>query len=414
MRTASPASTATLFCPLSANTLARLTRLYRHRYGLRPYFVTPGGVQIASNDRYGIHNLPALIEIRRNALAEAVRWGEPFVFGTAPGLLNWIIPVVRGETILGGMAGGEVLTGDDRPELAGTAEWLIAAGTRSDRATAYLASVPTWPQARPHEAADNLYHDVYALTGFKPALLDRNRENAVQQRQIAETIHSTKQGNRPATSTWDDERQLLFLLRTGDRTGARRTLNKVLASIFLYAPRPLLIQVRIIELIGYLVRAAVEDDPLLEPLIRQHLAWVERLIAARDFEAVCETTRLILDEFLDRTSPPNTARNNARVQAVLSHLAAHFRRAIPLAELTRLTGLSRFHLSRLVRRTTGRTIPHHIRQLRIREACRLLEATNRSFSDIAYDLGFVDQSYFIKQFREITGTTPKRYRDAGR
>lgn len=59
-----------------------------------------------------------------------------------------------------------------------------------------------------------------------------------------------------------------------------------------------------------------------------------------------------------------------------------------------------------------RQITQHIRTLRVNRARELLESTNQPCAEIAYDLGFADQSYFIKQFREMTGTTPARYRQA--
>ena len=45
-----------------------------------------------------------------------------------------------------------------------------------------------------------------------------------------------------------------------------------------------------------------------------------------------------------------------------------------------------------------------------REIIDIEQATEKDYAEIAYDLGFADQSYFIKQFREMTGTTPARYR----
>ena len=44
------------------------------------------------------------------------------------------------------------------------------------------------------------------------------------------------------------------------------------------------------------------------------------------------------------------------------------------------------------------------------EAQRLLEQTAMPCAHIAYETGFSDQSYFTKQFRALTGTTPARHR----
>lgn len=50
-------------------------------------------------------------------------------------------------------------------------------------------------------------------------------------------------------------------------------------------------------------------------------------------------------------------------------------------------------------------------------SCRKIEAakimlteTDTSIYQIAFNLGFIDPSYFVKQFKRFTGTTPKQYR----
>jgi AraC family transcriptional regulator of arabinose operon len=73
-------------------------------------------------------------------------------------------------------------------------------------------------------------------------------------------------------------------------------------------------------------------------------------------------------------------------------------------------GLSVSRLAHLIKEHTGRTLLQHVHQLRIREAQRLLKETGLSCADIAYEVGFSDQSYFAKRFRIQTGLSPIHYR----
>jgi AraC-like DNA-binding protein len=41
----------------------------------------------------------------------------------------------------------------------------------------------------------------------------------------------------------------------------------------------------------------------------------------------------------------------------------------------------------------------------------LLELSEKSICEIAYEVGFCDQNNFTKQFKIHTGTTPKKYRE---
>ena len=72
--------------------------------------------------------------------------------------------------------------------------------------------------------------------------------------------------------------------------------------------------------------------------------------------------------------------------------------------------MSTFRIAHLLKETTGKTALQNIHYLRIQEARRLLESSDMSCTDIAYETGFGDQSYFIKKFRKWMGITPAKYR----
>jgi two-component system response regulator YesN len=81
-----------------------------------------------------------------------------------------------------------------------------------------------------------------------------------------------------------------------------------------------------------------------------------------------------------------------------------------LQDISKEVKLSTFRVSHLVKEHTGLTIQQHIKSIRISKAKELLLETDLSCTDIAYDLGFSDQSYFIRQFKQTTGTTPIKFR----
>lgn len=99
-----------------------------------------------------------------------------------------------------------------------------------------------------------------------------------------------------------------------------------------------------------------------------------------------------------------------RTAAVRDEIVAHPERAPRLEELATLAGLSVPHFSVLFRRQTGYApIDFAIRQ-RIRAACRLLDTTRASITDIAAEAGFEDPYYFSRCFRRVMGTSPRAYR----
>jgi AraC-type DNA-binding domain-containing proteins len=95
-------------------------------------------------------------------------------------------------------------------------------------------------------------------------------------------------------------------------------------------------------------------------------------------------------------------------ELVRAHLAAHMADKVSLDDLSRLAGVSRYHLLRLFSRETG--LPPHAyqNQLRVARGKELL-ARGEPISRVAAEVGFADQSHFTRIFRQFTGATPRQY-----
>ena len=111
--------------------------------------------------------------------------------------------------------------------------------------------------------------------------------------------------------------------------------------------------------------------------------------------------------FLQGVNPVSPA-----VGKALDFIAENYSEAITLEDIAEAAGLGTFRIAHLLKEATGKTALQNIHYLRIQEARRLLESSDLSCTDIAYETGFGDQSYFIKHFRKWMGTTPAKYRKA--
>lgn len=69
-------------------------------------------------------------------------------------------------------------------------------------------------------------------------------------------------------------------------------------------------------------------------------------------------------------------------------------------------GLSRVQLYRKVKALTGSTVVDLLKQARLHKARELLTTTDKSISEVSYEVGFTAPSYFSKCFREEYGITP--------
>lgn len=88
-----------------------------------------------------------------------------------------------------------------------------------------------------------------------------------------------------------------------------------------------------------------------------------------------------------------------------------FRREHQLGFYADKLGMTVDRLNDHVKRATGVTAGHLIRQRVLTEAKRQLVFTTQPIQDIAEELAFSDPSHFARFFRKHTGTTPHEFRD---
>jgi AraC-like DNA-binding protein len=84
---------------------------------------------------------------------------------------------------------------------------------------------------------------------------------------------------------------------------------------------------------------------------------------------------------------------------------------MPVSELSEELAVSQRHLERLYQSQVGVSPKQFARLVRIERARLALKqlSDDSSTADVAVDLGFYDQSHFIRQFRAVVGVTPYAY-----
>jgi len=124
-------------------------------------------------------------------------------------------------------------------------------------------------------------------------------------------------------------------------------------------------------------------------------------------KALAERVALIEQWLLDRL-----ALGKARSPIIPATLAAlrHNDGQIAIPSLADTFAISQRQLERLYQMQVGMTPKHYARLLRVEAARLALKNLNqKSTTDLAVDLGFYDQSHFIREFSAVIGMTPYRY-----
>ncbi len=392
------------------NLLTTLAREAKKSHGVRLAFLSMTGELSGSPDP--LAELDAVRRVRTFALHESVTRGEPEIFSPLPGFHGGLIPLESDRLIQGALLMGESLEAGAPEPRAGAEQSLVRAGMPAREAVRLSQKLPLLSQQDLRNLLHALSDAFYHRSGWTRPLLEENRLRTQQQRQIAEAIAFQEKAGGTPVYPFEKERILLSFIKAGDRESALRVLNEMLAAMYLTSPQLPVLRARAIELMGYLTRTAVEDSPSLESLIESNHAWMARLIQADDFENLSRVLMQALDDFIEGIYRQGYGRGNPRVNQALDFIQSHYSAAISLRDVAKATGLSAFRIAHLMREHTGKSVLQLILSLRVKQAQHLLESTAKSGAEIAYESGFGDQSMFIRQFRQRTGTTPARYRRA--
>lgn len=107
---------------------------------------------------------------------------------------------------------------------------------------------------------------------------------------------------------------------------------------------------------------------------------------------------------------PRTQHEDSLISGSQQWLEKNFAVASPVAEMTRMAGLSPRAFERRFKRATGYSPIDYVQRVRIEEAKRRLEQDGTAIDQISWDVGYEDAAAFRRVFKRIVRITPSAYR----
>ena len=105
-----------------------------------------------------------------------------------------------------------------------------------------------------------------------------------------------------------------------------------------------------------------------------------------------------------------SVKNNMKLKRVLTFIRESYDSQITLDEMAAVAGMSPKYFCYFFKEMTTKSPVEYLNTYRIERASRKLLSTDLSVTDIAFNCGFNDLSYFIKTFKAVKGVTPKAFR----
>ncbi|MFF2907526.1 helix-turn-helix domain-containing protein [Paenibacillus sp. NPDC057934] len=97
------------------------------------------------------------------------------------------------------------------------------------------------------------------------------------------------------------------------------------------------------------------------------------------------------------------------VQETIDQLLQNYGDDITVEQLAQKANIGIWQYRQLFKQLTGLNPTEYITQLRINRAKEILLVSDAPLSDIAHSVGYKDEYYFNRRFREIVGTSPRQY-----
>jgi AraC-like DNA-binding protein len=117
----------------------------------------------------------------------------------------------------------------------------------------------------------------------------------------------------------------------------------------------------------------------------------------------------VLMSLLERMEARYAASEQPSMERSITYLENHFSEKITTEGLSEIAGVSRSHYSILFKQLTGFSPNEYLSRLRVHRAKELLISESASLREIALKVGYKDEFYLSRRFKQQTGESPSGY-----
>ena len=152
------------------------------------------------------------------------------------------------------------------------------------------------------------------------------------------------------------------------------------------------------EIISTILQEIIHQKEV--PLLTSFLKIVELLMDSEDIIWLNDASLL----------KTYSSKNQGRVSKLMHFIQENFRTEITLEQAASVSGLQMHSFCRFFKQLTHHTFSDFLNEVRIGFACKLLQQSDLPVTQVAYECGYSNISYFNRTFKKIHGISPRDYR----
>lgn len=135
--------------------------------------------------------------------------------------------------------------------------------------------------------------------------------------------------------------------------------------------------------------------------------------AILSIDGMCRWIESCVQYINDAVNGRNQETGGRTVAEMKNFLRSHLTEKVSMEQLADHVHLTSDYAGKLFKRGTSETVKSYLMRKRMEKARELLRDSDKSISEICFEVGYDSPSYFIHVFRQYNGMTPKKYRDSG-
>ncbi|MBC7960137.1 MAG: PocR ligand-binding domain-containing protein [Vallitaleaceae bacterium] len=349
---------------------------------------------------------------------QAERFGGKYIFYCPIGLVHWASPIIINGVMEGALLAGHI-------HMVDPDEFLIdeimgkfnLPTTQRPTLEKYLLNIPVVEPKRVNYLSEMLYMTSTHLSDDSNNYILENERLYSRESEISTHIqyYKTMGGENVETQCYpiEKEKQLLKQIALGDIVSSKEILNDILAQVIVnYGGNFNVLKARILELIILLSRAALEGGADIEDILGQNYTYLNQINTFTQIYELNDWISKILERFNNCVFNLNEVKHIDAIYKAMDYIKRNYMNKITLEDVANCVGFSPPYFSTLFKNETNSNFNKYLTKIRVEKSKILLLDQKCSFADIAYQVGFHDQSHFSKNFKILTGLSPSHYRES--
>ena len=232
-----------------------------------------------------------------------------------------------------------------------------------------------------------------------------------RQAQLLNTMYDLYSSAEAAEYPIDSERQLQQSIRAGDKEGSQRLLNVLLSGLYLACGNDLAkIKQHVHSLLVLMSRAAIDGGADVNDIFRLSQSYEPEIEKLRNLEELNRWLSMVLHRFINFVFDFNDIKHHNVIYQTTAYIKENLAEKLTLEDAAEHVSLSKSYFCRILKDELGYTVTEYVNHLRVERAKLYLRDSTMSIADIAYAVGFDDQSYFTRIFKKLTNVSPGQYR----